>query len=616
MNDFLFNPILKKHKSITGAIKINEICEFNLYVNKTFNIYDLTFVCYNDEKEQFRKEFTYKTSNDLYNIYTVDIFFQETYLYFYYFEFNDYYGKHYLGASKNLDVYLTNCDVASYQINVYNETSKDLSWYKGKVMYQILVDRFNKGLDFNKDKYKGYVLHENEHDVPLYLPVNGKILNNDFFGGTLKGIIEKIDYLKSLNVSILYLNPIFKAPSNHKYNTSDYLTIDPMYGTLDDFIELVNKLKEANISLILDGVFNHTGEDSIYFNKYANFDEIGAYQSKKSKYYNWYNFIEYPNKYHTWWGIETLPSVNQNSSFTHFITKEVLPKWLSYGVKGFRLDVVDEINESFLKEITKAIKNVDKDNIVIGEVWEDASNKISYSKRRTYFDGYQLDSVMNYPFKNAIIDYLKNNNLEHLVQVIRNIINNYPKEVLDSLMNILSTHDTVRILTEFSNVNLHILSKDEQAVYTLNQNEYYVARSKLKMASLILYTLPGVPCIYYGDEAGIEGFKDPFCRKKFLWDNIKEDIYSWYKLLGNIRKDKIFIDGVYQENFYENGVFSYSRVNEEYEYMIIVNNSSYDYTYNGNGYDIINDIQFDNNIIIYSQTSIIIKKEHKNEKDN
>ena len=608
MIDFLFNPTNRLHKSILGALEVNENCEINLYVNKNFNIYDLKIVIYNETNEIVQKSLNFKKTEDNYNVYFTVISFSKPYLYWYYFEFYDCYGKHYLGCLDNYDCYLTNENVKGYQINVYEKNNTDLSWFKGKIMYQIMVDRFN-GVNVNKDKYKDYIFHDNWSDCPNYLPINGKILNNDFFGGNFRGIIDKIDYLKSLNISVIYLNPIFLAPSNHKYNTSDYLTIDPMFGTEDDFYELVTVLKENGIYLIIDGVFNHTGDDSIYFNKYNHFPQLGAYQSVDSKYYNWYKFISFPNKYESLWGIDTLPSVNQNSSFPNFICDEVVNKWCKFGIKGFRLDVVDELNDNFVRKLNHSIKMHDKNSIIIGEVWEDASNKIAYGKRKSYFDGSELDSVMNYPLKDAIIDYLKNGNGLNLVNTMRTLVNNYPKHVLDSLMNIISTHDTARIMTEFSNVNCYTLSLEERANYKLSKSEYYIARGKLKLAAILLYTLPGVPCIYYGDETGLEGYKDPFCRKTMPWNNLDEDILSFYRLLGKIRNDDVFVDGEYRKLFLtENGVFAFSRIKDS-EIIIIINNSNYEYKYNiEKGYDLIDNCLITNYIIVHSQTGKIIKR--------
>ena len=612
--DFIFNPSYKKHKVPLGALSINESTTLTILVNKDIKLYEFSLVIYNDLGQVKKEYMNYLFDEDQYKVFNVTFSLNKPYIYWYYFEFNDCYGKHYLGSSSSLDCILYEHDVIGFQINVYEKNETKLSWFKGKVMYQIMVDRFCKG---GKNPVKnGAIIHNNWDEIPLYKPVDGKILNNDFFRGDFQGIIKKIPYLKNLNVSVLYLNPIFLSPSNHKYNTSDYMQIDPMFGTLKDFEKMIKTLKENDINVILDGVFNHTGDDSIYFNRYNNFNSLGACQSKDSPYYNWYKFIKYPNEYESWWGIKTLPSVNQNSGFVDFITSNdgVINKWINFGIKGFRLDVVDEISDDFLRKITKAIKKTDAENIVIGEVWEDASNKIAYSKRREYFNGHELDSAMNYMVREGIIDYLRNGNIYHLVHKLRQMINNFPKTTIDSMMNILSTHDTSRALTEFSPVNYYTLSIDERANFKLSQSEYYVSRSKLKMASIILYTIPGVPCLYYGDEAGLDGHKDPFCRKTMPWDHIDEDILSWYQNLGRIRKEEVFVDGDYDELIIDDQVFAYTRTkyNDHGEILVqivtIINNGNHEYIYNfTHGYDMINQIDIFNYAIIYPQTGMIIK---------
>lgn len=454
-------------------------------------------------------------------------------------------------------------------------------------------------------------MHEKWDDTPFYTPIDGKILNNDFFGGDLRGIIKKLDYLVSLNVGIIYLNPIFKAYSNHKYDTGNYFEIDPMFGTKEDFIELVSQAKKRNISIILDGVFNHTGSDSLYFNKDNNYISLGAYQSKDSPYYNWYKFKSFPDSYESWWGFSTLPALNdKNPDLVKFFTGEngVVDYWLKLGASGFRLDVVDELSESFLLEIVKRAKQTNPDALIVGEVWEDASNKIAYGSRRSYLNGEQLTSVMNYPLRDAILDYLQNHNSFAVRNCMRILTNNYPKQILDNLMNILSTHDTVRLLTAFSNVDFSYLSRDEQANFALSHEEYYLARQKLKMATAMLYTLPGLPTIYYGDEAGLQGFKDPFCRRCMPWDNIDKTIYEWYRVLGDIRKEDVLKDGEYSEDVCENGVFSFIRKKGNNQLITIINNSNYEYIYHLDlGYDIIEKVIIENVVTIPKLGVKIIK---------
>ena len=621
MRNIIYNPTLEEYKYPLGGLTVYEEANINILIDASYNIYNLKIVIEDDEKNVILdKGLIYKGSicidNHLYNKFSVNISFDKPYLYFYYFAFNDCYGLHYIGRDELLDAVLTDNDPIKYQINVRDKVKKsDFSWYQGKVMYQIMVDRFNRPKDFDINKvdlsYKyNYILHKDFSENICDFPFNGDY-HVDFYCGSLRGVIEKLEYLKELNVGVIYLNPIFLSPTSHKYNTSDYMLIDPMYGTIDDFKELINKAKELGIYIILDGVFNHTGDDSIYFNKYHHFESIGAWESKSSIFHKWYDFNDFDHNkddYRSWWGIKTLPSVNQNSKFVTFITgvDGVINTWMNEGIKGFRLDVVDELNDSFVTKINKAIKKVDRDSIVIGEVWEDATNKIAYSKRRQYFNGHELDSVMNYPIKDGVIDYLRNGNLKSLIIKVREEINNYNQHNLNLLMNILGTHDTARILTTLSNTDFSDRTINK-LTYRLSEDDYNKAIEKVKMAYLIIYTLPGIPCIYYGDEVGLEGFQDPYCRKAMEFkDSI---LLDYLKVLGSIRKDPVFSDGRYKELSWDNQIYIYERSKDNNRYIIIINNSGNDYNYYLiEGIDVINNINYSNAFIfIKNNTGVIIK---------
>lgn len=611
MSDILFSPYLKQYKTPLGALFVYEDVNLKIRITKKYRIYNLVIVVSNDEKELFRKPLEFKYDDEIeyaeYNLYSVCFSFNKPYIYWYHFEFDDYYGHHFIGRNNAMDAVLTDYNVSNFQLNVMLPNKSDLSWYQGKIMYQIFPDRFSKGGN-NPIKQSGYH-HLSWDENVLYKPYDG-LYSNDFFGGDLRGIINKLPYLKQLNVAIVYLNPIFLSPSNHRYNTSDYFKIDPMLGSEEDLKELIVKGKELGIYFIIDGVFNHTGDDSIYFNRYNHFDSLGAYQSKQSPYYDWYRFDKYPDQYHSWWGIKDLPSVNQESGFVEYITGEngVLNKWLRFGIKGVRLDVVDELKTDFVQKINNRVKSIDKDAIIIGEVWEDASNKIAYGVRRSYFNGLELDSVMNYPVKDAIINFINYNNLNDLVYTIRSQINNYPKKVLDSLMNILSTHDTARAISSFSKVNYHTMSKEELSKFKLTLAEYYNARSRLMMAFSILYTLPGVPCLFYGDECGVEGYKDPFCRQTMPWGKMDLELQKYLIKLGTIRNDDVFVDGIYQEEVVGENVFAFSRSKENVKYLTIVNNSHYSYYYKIDyAKDLINDVEVINGVLVEPKTSLILK---------
>jgi len=400
---------------------------------------------------------------------------EKTGLLWYYFEIVTGGKKVYFGNNEEMlggngKIYENN--PKPYQITVYDEKYKTPDWFLGSVMYQIFPDRFyHEEGEFLSDRTD--IFKRNWGDVPFYKPeqFGGKYLANDFYGGNLKGIEKKLEYIKELGIDVIYLNPIFKAYSNHRYDTGNYMQIDEMLGTEEDFINLCKKADEYGIKIILDGVFNHTGSNSIYFNKDGEYASVGAYQSKESEFYNWYNFDVWPDKYEAWWGIDTLPGVNEESeSYRDYILRNqdsVVKHWLRAGASGWRLDVVDELPDDFVKILRKEVKSCNKDAVIIGEVWEDASNKESYGKRREYLLGDELDSVMNYPFRNALIDIASGKiDAEKFDERIMSIKENYPKPAYNSLMNFLSSHDVERIITVMSGApERGSVNKDFQANY-------------------------------------------------------------------------------------------------------------------------------------------------------
>lgn len=459
-----------------------------------------------------------------------------------------------------------------FQLSVCKKRNK-LKGFDNAIMYQIMPDRFAKAENFGVENGR-YMRKWGE--IPEYLPdENGKILNNDFFGGNFEGIRRKLPYLKSLGINKMYLNPIFKANSNHRYDTGDYLTLDPLLGSESDFYNLVSDAQKYDICIILDGVFNHTGDDSLYFNKYNRYHSVGAYQSKNSRYFDWYIFEDFPNKYKSWWGIDTLPTINKNSKdYENFIVGRngVLEKYLKLGIGGFRLDVVDEIPDEFVKQIYSEVKLFGDDKIVIGEVWEDASNKIAYDTRRTYFTELELDGVMNYPLKNAIINFVITGNGKELYSVIRNQINNYTQQSLSSMMNILGTHDTPRILTVLGKSGIVADTREAMANEKLTLEEIELGIKRLKCASLLQFTLYGFPCIYYGDEIGMEGNRDPFNRKCFDFEKRNKSIFEWYQKLTAIRREvSCFGNGAIKRIGYFDGIISFERVDNSGVALVVVN---------------------------------------------
>lgn len=415
-------------------------------------------------------------------------------------------------------------------------------WAKGATFYQIFPDRFHKsGKCDLTGKLEPYTVHRSWNDEVQWKPnAQGMVLNNDFYGGNFRGIAEKLPYIAQLGTTAIYLNPICKAFSSHRYDTADYKTPDPMLGTQEDFAQLCQQAHELGMRVILDGVFSHTGSNSLYFNREGNFDSCGAYQSQQSPYASWYTFYQWPDNYNAWWGFDTLPTVNKmDPSFLEYvITGEdsVVAHWLNLGADGFRLDVADELPDEFLQLLRQRVKAINPEALVLGEVWEDASSKIAYDKRRTYFTAGELDSVMNYPFRNAIIQFVRGyDSGAGLKETVMSIAENYPPEVVLCNMNLLGTHDTPRILTAL--VDDFDGSREEKARRHLSRNQLDVAYDRLRTASLLQYTLPGSPSLYYGDEAGMEGYRDPFNRRPYPWGREVPELLSHYQRLGRLRRE-------------------------------------------------------------------------------
>lgn len=568
MQDIIeYNSWDKNFKAPFGALKFDEGLTIYVKVNEGYNVDSISLEI-NKEEEMRTITLNEELSNDkLGKCFCCKMEnFEETGVYFYYFKVDVevdgnkktvFYGKNREnGYSCEYDYN----DINKYQITVYKDF-KVPTWYKEGILYHIFVDRFNNGNRNGKidNPKKNSFIYGNWEDIPMYIKDSkDDIIRWDFHGGNLRGIINKLGYLKKLGVSILYLSPIFEASSNHKYDTGDYKKIDPMFGDEETFKELINKAKEKDMSIVLDGVFSHTGADSKYFNMYGNYNSLGAYQSKESPYYPWYMFEDFPQKYKSWWDVKTLPNINElEDSYMDYIIYDkdsVINKWIDMGVKGWRLDVADELPTKFIRELKKELKKADDDSILIGEVWEDASNKISYGQRRSYLLGEELDSVMGYPFRNNMFSFLKGEIKSYeLCNRYMQIKENYPKESFKSNLNLIGTHDVTRAKTE--------LNYDVDLV---------------KLAVAVQMTFEGVPYIYYGDEAGLCGGVDPDNRRTYPWKNEDEDMLSFYKDIIKIRNKNTLLssgdtDFIYTEN---NSVFAFIRFNENNDRVLILVNRS------------------------------------------
>ena len=446
-----------------------------------------------------------------------------------------------------------------YQITIYKKSNLP-DWYKEGIIYQIFVDRFCNGNDdgsINNPKKNSFI-YGRWDDTPVYIKdYQGRTIRWDFYGGNIRGIIKKLDYIKSLGVNIINLSPIFKSSSCHKYDAGDYDIIDEMFGTEEDFKELCEKAKSKDIKIILDGVFSYTSSDSRYFNKAGNYDEIGAYQSPNSKYHNWYKFNRYPYGYECWWGIEGRPNINvMHNSYIDFLVNRddsIIKKWIDLGASGWRLNVTDELPDEFIEIIRDRLDTLDKETVLIGDVWDDASNKISYSKKRRYLYGKEIQSVTNYPLRESLINftrgYIKSDKLKKKVM---SLYENYPREVFLGNINLIGTSDTERILTVLDG-NIRCL----------------------KIIVALQFTIPGVPLIYYGDETGVTGGKDPDNRKSYPCENEDVDLIGFYKRIAQIRNGQ---DALKKGDFNifdtEEDIFAFERVYENERIVVVVNISN------------------------------------------
>lgn len=525
MQDFIFN--LNKNKEPSGTISECAPIKYTLEVAQNYYASKVVLVYKADGSDQLvESEMMIDGFSAGYKRYSTTVKFPKEGLYWYYFrvESNDYSICVQQGEQENSVEKTENPSRCFSQLVTEKNLSTNIKPLGG-VMYHIFVDRFNRV--GKSEQRKGLILKNSWND-PLIDTDDYSVINRECYGGNLKGIIAKLPYLKSLNVSVIYLSPIFYAESYHKYDTADYEVVDPMIGTNAELKQLIDKAKTLGMSVILDGVFNHTGADSKYFNMFGTFTEKGAYQSFKSKYAGWYNFKEWPDSYESWWGIATLPCVNENNpQLRSYICGQngIIEKYMNMGLGGFRLDVVDELSDEYLELICQKIYQCNKNALIVGEVWEDASTKISYDKRRHYLWGKQLNSVTNYPLRNAILSYLKTGEASEFLSCYNMIMDNYPKFVQANLMNIIGSHDTSRIQSE------------------IEKFDSFNAKNLHKIASLIEYAFVGLPTIYYGDEIGLRNIKADISRTPYPWGSEDQEMLDWYKMLGKLRSLAPVVEG-------------------------------------------------------------------------
>ena len=535
----LFDSKQAMYKTPFGTLVPGQRCTLTIHIPETVQTRGVVCLLHPDAGgEDIRVSLSLQGKTGAYEIYQGDFSLSEPGLFFYYFQITTVTHSFRLfkqGSDTNMeagDLWQLSCVPGDFAVP---------EWAKGAVIYQIFPDRFCKSESPDlTGKLTPYVLHENWEDEVHWRPnEKGEVLNNDFFGGNFRGITEKLDHLVQLGVSILYLNPISKSFSSHRYDTADYKTPDPMLGTEEDFTALCNAAHARGIKVILDGVYSHTGSNSVYFDKEGTFGAKGAYHDPNSPYYSWFTFRKHPDSYACWWDFDTLPTVNKlDPAFVDYIIENedsVVAHWLKAGADGFRLDVADELPSEFLLKLKKRIRQIRPDALLIGEVWEDASNKVAYGQRRRYFTDGTLDSCMNYPFRTAILNFLRGqDDGKALADTVMTIAENYPPQVLLCNMNLLGTHDTPRILTAL--VDDFDGSREQLAVRRLSDSQRQLAENRLLVAAFLQYTLPGAPSLYYGDEAGMEGHKDPFNRRTYPWGKENHRFLDFFRSLGQLRK--------------------------------------------------------------------------------
>ena len=436
-----------------------------------------------------------------------------------------------------------------YGVTIYDGNFQTPEWFRNGVAYQIFPDRFycsdkakfHRRVQAYRKTGRSITVHENWDDNPLYLPHGGARVYqpDDYFGGDLEGIREKLPYLSGLGITCIYLNPIFEAHSNHRYNTSDYLTVDPILGSNVDFIRLASEAKNYGIRIILDGVFSHTGDDSIYFDRFHRYGN-GACSNPDSVYKEWYRFRRYPDDYECWWNFQSLPNVEElTPSYQDFIQGEngVLRTWLRRGASGWRLDVADELPDEFIRGTRRAIKYENPDSVLLGEVWEDCSTKMGPEGRRGYCNGDELDAPMDYPFLRGVRGFLCGDfDAYALNERLQRIRENYPKPFYEACLNLLGSHDIGRAISAFAGApDSESAPREVQNAFRPDEKAIERAKRLYVTAVAIAVVLPGVPCLYYGDEAGQTGLRDPMNRKTYPWGHEDTGLIAAVSKLTNLR---------------------------------------------------------------------------------
>ena len=576
MSHTYYNSLDTACKTPFGAVPAGQEVTFRLTVPESLGYVDPHLVLTKDREApvHYRMEFAGQTPQQ--NHFTFTIAPTTPGLYFYHFDLYTDFRRIYRDAGG--EGVLSWTDGTDWQLTVYEPDFKTPDWIKNGTMYQIFPDRFCEGKPGKPMPFADRIYREDKTGEPYFWPTEQQegYLNMDYYGGDFAGIQQKLPYLRDLAVSCISLTPIFEAHASHRYNTANYLKADPLLGTNEEFAALCAAAAKEGIRIILDGVFSHTGSDSVYFNREGRYGPGGAYRDRNSPYRSWYDFDSgYPSGYRCWWGFETLPEVQEDSpSYIDFVCGKggVIDTWLGLGASGFRLDVADELPDAFIERTRQAVKAHGEDKLLIGEVWEDATTKEAFGRRRTYLRGKGLDAVMNYPFRNAALSYVTSGDVHAVAEQILSICENYPAPALNCAMNFLSTHDTERAITAIAGEPANGRARYWQSGRCIPAEKMDDAMRKLLLGYAMIFTLPGVPCIYYGDEIAMQGYRDPFNRAFFDWNSTEQRLRGPLKTLAHLRKGCDAFDGGRLEIVRaDTDVLHYRRVGKTQTAEIILN---------------------------------------------
>ena len=526
-------------------------------------------------------------------------------LYFFHFELETENGLRYT-SEEMFGCTLADRFSGEWQLLVYDEEPARPD--DPGIIYHVFVDRFRKAGDVPRRPDAVY-REDWGGGIPEYADVKGGFLrNNSFFGGTLYGVTEKLEYIRALGASVIYLSPVAEAYSNHKYDVGDFMKVDAGFGGDRALAELTEKAASLGIRVMLDGVFNHVGDNSVYFNKYGTYPSIGAYQSKESPYADWFTFYRFPDLYECWWGVTNLPKVRKTPEYQAFNTEQVIPHYMRLGVGGWRLDVVDEYSGAFLEGITRAVRACDPQAPVIGEVWEDASCKVAYGERKNYFCGGRLDGVTNYPLRDALIAFLTGRDTQTLALTLHAQYLRYPAAHRRSLMNMLGSHDTVRIVNALAGADGEGLSEAERAALRLTAAQRQSAVRALKAAYLFLCAQVGWPCLYYGDETALEGCADPFCRRPYPWGSADAELIGYFRRCAAMRRE--YGLGFYTSEYVldaPEGVFAAVYEQETRRFLVILNGREENFSFEEKGLykDILDSVIYDTKLTVKEKSCAV-----------